>query len=96
MSYLAQEMMGFGKPSPIVEKILNGTDGVVYTKRETPNPRQCPNCGSTAQHYVVETVFEEQSDHIIKYATYHCGCKHSWVTSTVYKQEGEERIEEDE
>ena len=94
MSYLAQEMMGFGKPSPIVEKILNGTDGVVYTKRETPNPRQCPNCGSTAQHFIVDTEFEEHSDHIVRYITYHCGCKHSWLTRTVYKQEGEEHIED--
>ena len=56
---------------------------------------KCPNCGSTAQHYVVEAVFEEQGDHIIKYTTYHCGCKHSWLTSTVYKQEGEECVEEE-
>ena len=94
MSYLAQEMMGFGKPSPIVEKILNGTDGVVYTKRETPNPRQCPNCGSTAQVYVVDTEFEEQDNHIVKYTTYGCGCKHLWLTSTTYQQTGEEIIED--
>lgn len=91
MSYLAQEMMGFGKPSPIVEKIINGTNGIVSTK---PNPRKCPNCGSTAQVYVVDTEFEEQGDHIVKYTTYGCGCKHLWLTSTVYKQEGEERIED--
>ena len=95
MSYLAQEMMGFGKPSPIVESIINGTDQIVFTKRETPNPRKCPNCGSTAQVYVVDTEFEEQGEeYLVKYTTYGCGCKHLWLTSTVYWQEGEERIED--
>lgn len=94
MNYLAQEMMGFGKPSPIVESIINGTDQIVFTKRETPNPRQCPNCGSTAQVYVVDTEFERQGDHIVNYTTYGCGCKHLWLTSTIYKQEGEECIED--
>ena len=91
MSYLAQEMMGFGKPSPIVESIINGTADIVYAK---PNPRQCPNCGSTAQVYVVDTEFEEQGDCIVKYTTYGCGCKHLWLTSTVYEREGQERIED--
>lgn len=85
MSYLAQEM---------INTILNNTDSIVHTKRETLNPRQCPNCGSTAQVYVVDTEFEEQGDCIVKYTTYGCGCKHSWLTSTVYEQEGEERIED--
>jgi hypothetical protein len=75
----------------MVDNILRGIDNISTAK---PNPRQCPNCGSTAQPYIVETVFEDQGDHIIKYITYHCGCKHSWLTSTVYKQEGEERIED--
>lgn len=91
MSYLAQEIMGFGKPSQIVENIINGTNDVVSTK---PNPRQCSNCGSTAQVYVVDTEFEEQGDHIVKYTTYGCGCKHLWLTSTIYQQKGEERIED--
>ena len=94
MSYLAQEMMGFGKPSPIVESIINGTEQIAFAKRETANPRQCPNCGSTAQVYVVDTEFEEQGDCIMKYTTYGCGCKHLWLTSTVYEREGEERIED--
>lgn len=94
MSYLAQEMMGFGKPSPIVESIINGTDQIAFAKRETANPRQCPNCGSTAQVYVVDTEFEEQKDCVVKYTTYGCGCKHLWLTSTVYAREGEERIED--
>ena len=91
MSYLAQEIMGFGKPSSIVEKIINGTNDIVCAK---PNPRQCPNCGSTAQVYVVDTEFERQGDHIVNYTTYGCGCKHLWLTSTIYKQDGEERIED--
>ena len=94
MSYLAQEMMGFGKPSRLVENIINGTDNIVYTKRETPNPRQCPNCGSTAQVKVLNIEFEAQGDHIVKYTTYGCGCKHLWITSTVYQQTGEELIED--
>ena len=94
MSYLGQEIMGFGKPSRLVENILNGTDNIVYTKRETPNPRQCPNCGSTAQVKVLNTEFEAQGDHIVKYTTYGCGCKHLWITSTVYQQTGEELIED--
>ena len=94
MSYLAQEMMGFGKPSRLVENILNGTDNIVYTKRETPNPRQCPNCGSTAQVKMLNTEFEAQGDHIVKYTTYGCGCKNLWITSTVYRQTGEELIED--
>lgn len=94
MSYLAQEIMGFGKPSCLVENILNGTDNIVYTKRETPNPRQCPNCGSTAQVKVLNTEFEAQDDHIVKYTTYSCGCKNLWITSTVYQQTGEELIED--
>lgn len=85
MSYLAQEM---------INTILNNTDSIVHTKRETLNPRQCPNCGSTAQVYVVDTEFEEQGDHIVKYTTYGCGCKHLWLTSTVYQQTGEELIED--
>ena len=91
MSYLAQEIMGFGKPSSIVEKIINGTNDIVCAK---PNPRQCPNCGSTAQVYVVDTEFEEQGDHIVRYITYGCGCKHLWLTSTTYQQTGEELIED--
>ena len=94
MSYLAQEIMGFGKPSPIVEKIINGTNDIVCAKHEPSNPRQCPNCGSTAQVYVVDTEFEAQGDHIVRYITYGCGCKHLWLTSTIYQQTGEEIIED--
>ncbi len=75
----------------MIDNILRGLDNISTAK---PNPRQCPNCGSTAQPYIVETVFEDQGDHIIKYITYHCGCKHSWITSTLYEQEDEERIED--
>lgn len=85
MSRLAQEM---------INTILNGTNSVAHTKQKTPNPRQCSHCGSTAQVYVVDTEFEEQGDHIVKYTTYGCGCKHLWLTSTVYKQEGEEHVED--
>ena len=94
MSYLAQEIMGFGKPSPIVEKIINGTIDIVCAKHEPSNPRQCPNCGSTAQVYVVDTEFEAQGDHIVRYITYGCGCKHLWLTSTVYQQTDKEIIED--
>lgn len=93
MSYLTQEIMGFGKPSRLVENIINGTDNIVCAKHETSNPRQCPNCGSTAQVKVLNTEFEAQGDHIVKYTTYGCGCKHLWITSTVYQQTGEELIE---
>ena len=75
----------------MVDNILRGIDNISTAK---PNPRQCPNCGSTAQVYVVDTEFEEQGDCIIKYTTYGCGCKHLWLTSTVYEREGEERIED--
>lgn len=94
MSYLAQEIMGFGKPSRLVENIINGTDNIVCAKHETFNPRQCPNCGSTAQVKVLNTEFEAQDDHIVKYTTYGCGCKNLWITSTVYQQTGEELIED--
>jgi hypothetical protein len=55
---------------------------------------KCPNCGSTAQVQIIEVEFEEHSDHVIKYTTYYCGCKHLWLTTTVYRQESEEHIED--
>ena len=94
MSYLAQEIMGFGKPSRLVENIINGTDNIPHIKQVTLNPRQCPNCGSIAQVKVLNIEFEAQDDHIIKYTTYGCGCKNLWNTSTVYRQTGEELIED--
>ena len=76
----------------MVDNILKGIDNISTPK---PNPRKCPNCGSTAQVYVVDTEFEEQGEeYLVKYTTYGCGCKHLWLTSTVYWQEGEERIED--
>ena len=58
------------------------------------NKVKCPNCGSTAQISVVDTEFEEQGNHIVKYTTYYCGCKHLFLTSAVYEQQGEERVED--
>jgi hypothetical protein len=55
---------------------------------------KCPNCGSTAQAQIIEVEFEEHSHHVIKYTTYYCGCKHLWLTTTVYRQESEEHIED--
>ena len=75
----------------MVDNILRGIDNISTAKS---NPRQCPNCGSTAQVYVVDTEFEAQGDHIVRYITYGCGCKHLWLTSTVYQQTGEELIED--
>lgn len=75
----------------MVDNILRGLDNI-STKKS--NSKQCPNCGSTAQVSVAYVELEDQGDHIVKYTTYYCGCRHLWLTSTVYKQEGEERIEE--
>lgn len=96
MSYLAQEMMGFGKPSPIVEKILNGTDKIVHIKQELPNPRKCSNCGNTAQPRLIDVDYSEDSQSIIyRLATYKCGCGHMWLTSTTYQSKEDEEIIDD-
>ena len=72
MSLLTQEMMRFGKPSPIVEKIINGTDSVAHTKKENPNLPQCPQCGSTAFMRFIDN--ERHPNHIVEIWDC-CGCK---------------------
>ena len=97
MSYLAQEMMGFGKPSPIVEKILNGTDSIVHTKREIPNPRQCSHCGSTAQVKELDREYEENTylKEIVVIRWYQCGCGHKFTTYETYTSDNNEQLDDD-
>lgn len=96
MSYLAQEMRGFGKPSHIVEKIINGTNGVVYKKKRNPNPRQCSHCGGTAQAKIIDIDYAENGKgDIIKLIWYKCGCGHLWLTHTTFINQKDEKIVDD-
>ena len=97
MSYLAQEMMGFGKPSRLVENILNGTDNIVYTKRETPSPRQCSHCGSTAQVKEFDREYEENTylKEIVVIRWYQCGCGHKFTTYETYTSDNNEQLDDD-
>lgn len=96
MSYLAQEMMGFGKPSPLVEKIINGTINIVCAKHETLNPRQCSHCGSSAQAKIIDIDYVENGKgDIIKLIWYKCGCGHLWLTHTTFINQKDEKIVDD-
>ena len=64
MSYLAQEIMGFGKPSRLVQNILNGTDNIVSAKKETSNLPQCPQCGRPTLMRFIDG--EHQPKHIFE------------------------------
>jgi len=87
MSYLAQEM---------INTILNNTDSIVHTKRETPNPRQCSHCGSTAQAKIIDIDYAENGKgDIIKLIWYKCGCGHLWLTHTTFINQKDEKIVDD-
>lgn len=97
MSYLAQEMMGFGNPSPIVEKIINGTINIVCAKHETPNPRQCSHCGSSAQVKEFDREYEENTylKEIVVIRWHQCGCGHKFTTCETYTSDNNEQLDDD-
>lgn len=64
MSLITQEIMGFGKPSRLVENIINGTDNITPTKKEIPNLPQCPYCGNTAPMRFIDN--ERHPKHIFE------------------------------
>lgn len=55
---------------------------------------KCPNCGSTAQPYLIDTEYKENGWTIKRINYLRCGCGWGFSTSAIFESDGNEVLED--